>query len=107
MLGPMEVVHVTDQVPERRSARHCPDCGALGILPLAQRHTPDGGIQDPVLICPVCSTEFWAVGVKWLGALKPPSDWASLPRSEQKAAAEEMASIWWPRLSSNQNAKDQ
>lgn len=69
---------MTDQHARRPDARHCPDCGARGILPLEQPHTADGGIQDPVMICPICETEFRATGSKWLGAIKPPTNWESL-----------------------------
>jgi len=57
-----------------RSPRHCPHCGALGILPLDQPHDPDGGITDPIMLCPVCNEEFRAVGAKWLGAFRPPDN---------------------------------
>jgi hypothetical protein len=56
----------TNDLP-RRDARHCPRCGAMGILPLAQP-TPDGQIQDPVMICPICEEECRATGMRWLGA---------------------------------------
>ena len=79
---------MTDERPEHRDARCCPDCGARGILPLEQPHTPDGGIQDPVMICPVCETEFRAAGVTWLGAFRPPD--ATLPAEEQDAEVREI-----------------
>src|SRR5580704_3576295 len=56
--------------PARRDARHCPQCGAMGILPLAQPVGDRGEIQDPVMICSVCKDEFRATGMKWLGAFK-------------------------------------
>lgn len=55
-------------------ALHCPDCGARGILPLAQPHTAGGGIKDPVMICPICETEFRAVGATWVGVVRPPQN---------------------------------
>ena len=54
------------------SARHCPHCGALGILPLDQPHDERGWIVDPVMLCPICEVEFRATGVTWLGASRPP-----------------------------------
>jgi phage terminase large subunit GpA-like protein len=54
--------------PRRRDARHCPECGAMGILPLDQPTGADGEIQDPVMICPACEEEFPATGMRWLGA---------------------------------------
>ena len=75
---------MAQQPPERMpAALLCPDCGARGILPLAQQRTPDGGIQDPVMICPVCEVEFRAVGVKWLGAFGPPDPTATAEAQEE------------------------
>jgi|HubBroStandDraft_1064217.scaffolds.fasta_scaffold523104_1 hypothetical protein len=54
--------------PRRRDARHCPRCGAMGILPLDQPGGAHGEIQDPVMICPVCDEEFTAEGMSWFGA---------------------------------------
>jgi hypothetical protein len=83
---------VADQAPKPRSARRCPDCKALGILPLAQPHTPDGGIQDPLLICPVCDNrEFRAIGVKWLGAFPKPTESADEHDAALSRIAEQMA----------------
>ncbi len=62
---------MTDQRPERRDARCCPDCGARGILPLAQPRTRDGSINNPLMICPVCEVEFRADGARWLGVFPP------------------------------------
>jgi hypothetical protein len=59
--------------PERRDARHCPQCGAMGILPLGQPAGDHGEIQDPVMICPICDDEFRATGMRWLGAFSPPN----------------------------------
>ena len=56
----------------RPSARHCPRCGAMGILPLDQPRGPTGAIKDPVMICPICEDEFRATGATWLGAFRPP-----------------------------------
>jgi hypothetical protein len=56
----------------RPSARHCPRCGAMGILPLDQPRGPTGAIKDPVMICPICADEFRATGAAWLGAFRPP-----------------------------------
>jgi phage terminase large subunit GpA-like protein len=53
--------------PTRRDARHCPRCGAMGILPLEQLSGDHGEIQDPVMICPGCNEEFRATGMRWLG----------------------------------------
>jgi len=58
--------------PSRRDARHCPRCGARGILPLDQPMEPSGAIQDPVMLCPVCGDEFRATGIRRLGASRPP-----------------------------------
>jgi hypothetical protein len=49
-----EVTMSTNDLP-RRDARHCPRCGAMGILPLAQP-------------TPVCEEECRATGMRWLGA---------------------------------------
>jgi len=38
--------------PAHRYARHCPQCGAMGILPLDQPAGDRGDFQDPVMICP-------------------------------------------------------
>ncbi len=57
----------------QRDARHCPRCGARGILPLDQTHGDHGEIVDPFMICPVCEEEFRAKGVTWLGAFSPPN----------------------------------
>jgi len=54
--------------PARRDARHCPRCGAMGILPLDQPAEVNGEIEDPVMICPLCEEEFRATGMRWLGA---------------------------------------
>jgi tRNA G26 N,N-dimethylase Trm1 len=56
----------------RPSARHCPRCGAMGILPLDQPRGPTGAIKDLVMICPMCEDEFRATGATWLGAFRPP-----------------------------------
>jgi hypothetical protein len=53
--------------PVRRDARHCPRCGAMGILPLDQPAGDHGQIEDPAMICPVCNDEFRATGMRWLG----------------------------------------
>ncbi len=55
-------------------ARHCPRCGASGILPLAQPREPDGTIKNPLMICPVCDDAFRATGMTWLGAFRPAPD---------------------------------
>jgi hypothetical protein len=52
----------------RPSTRHCPTCGALGILPLDQPRGEHGEIVDPIMLCPVCEVEYRATGVTWLGA---------------------------------------
>jgi len=54
--------------------RHCPRCGALGILPLDQPRGPSGEIRDPTMVCPVCDQEFTATDWTWLGATRPPVD---------------------------------
>ena len=54
--------------PRRRDARHCPQCGAMGILRLDQPAGDHGEIQDPVMLCPRCEVEFTASGMRWLGA---------------------------------------
>ena len=53
-------------------ARHCPTCGARGILPLDQPKDERGRIVDPAMIFPSCETEFRAEGMTWLGAVRPP-----------------------------------
>jgi hypothetical protein len=75
---------VTEQRPER-DVRCCPECGARGVLPLDQPHTPDGSIRDPIMTCPVCVRDFRAVGARWLGAFPVPQDDAEL-----EAVANEM-----------------
>jgi len=82
------------QRPRRRDARCCPDCGARGILPLDQPHTPEGGIEDPIMICPICETEFRAVGATWLGAIRPPQDWETQAEEAKSEAAQRIAEIW-------------
>src|SRR5579872_3501246 len=57
--------------PLRRDARHCPRCGARGILPLDQPRGDRGQIENPVMLCPVCREEFRAAGMTWLGAFRP------------------------------------
>lgn len=54
----------------RRDTRHCPSCGACGILPLDQPHDDRDVIVNPVMICPVCDVEFRADGMKWLGSAR-------------------------------------
>lgn len=56
----------------RHDPRHCPRCGARGIVPMEQAKEPSGAIQDPVMLCPVCGDEFQAAGIRWLGASRPP-----------------------------------
>jgi hypothetical protein len=46
----------------RRDARHCPRCGAMGILPLDQPAGVHGEIESPVMICPVCDEKVTAGG---------------------------------------------
>ena len=56
----------------RRDARDCPRCGVMGILPLHQEPgdgAVTGTIENPVMICPVCETEYRATGVTWMGAV--------------------------------------
>jgi len=55
-------------------ARHCPRCGARGILPLDQPRGPNSKIEDPIMICPDCEEEFVATEWTWLGASRPPVD---------------------------------
>jgi ribosomal protein S27AE len=55
-----------------RDARRCPLCGGMGILALHQDPGEDavrGTIENPVLICPICDTEFRATGMTWMGAV--------------------------------------
>jgi hypothetical protein len=52
-------------------ARHCPDCGTLGILPLSQPHDPNGSIRSPRMLCSTCEREFEATGITWVGAIGP------------------------------------
>ena len=55
-----------------RDARQCPQCGAMGILPLDQEPgegAASGTIENPVMICPVCDVEYRATGMTWLGAI--------------------------------------
>jgi len=75
----------------RSSPRHCPHCGALGILPLDQPHDERGRIVDPVMECPRCETEFRATRATWLGALQFPDDWDELSEDEKMAVALGMA----------------
>jgi hypothetical protein len=74
----------------RRDPRHCPRCGARGILPLDQPKEPSGAIQDPVMLCPVCGDEFRATGIRRLGAAKPP-DLATATDEDIERWAEEFA----------------
>jgi len=73
------------------SARHCPTCGTLGILPLDQPRDERGRIVDPVMLCPVCDREFRATGLTWLGAVEVPADWDELPEDEKMEVARGMA----------------
>ncbi len=68
----------------RRDARHCPTCGALGIVPLDQPRKANGAIQDPVMICPVCEVEFRAAGMRYLAA-RPPEGFVELSEEEVDA----------------------
>ena len=54
-------------------ARHCQDCGMLGILPLDQHDGPDDSIRSPRMLCPNCRREFEATGMTWVGATRPPT----------------------------------
>lgn len=54
--------------PVRKDARHCPECGSRGILPLDQPRDRKGRIKNPVMLCPACESEFVAVGFTWLGS---------------------------------------
>ena len=56
-----------------RDARHCPTCGAPGIVPLDQQREANSANQDPVMLCPVCCVEFRTSGMCCFAAL-PPSD---------------------------------
>jgi hypothetical protein len=67
---------MTTNGPPRRDKRRCPKCAAIGILPLDQPHGENGEIEDPVMLCPVCETEFTATGMTWLGAFSCPDDWS-------------------------------
>jgi len=58
---------VTAINPAHRDARHCPQCGAMGILPLDKPARDRGEFQDPIMICPICEEEFRATGMTWLG----------------------------------------
>jgi hypothetical protein len=33
-----------------------------------------GTIEEPLMLCPECGNEFGAVGVTWLGMVRPPLD---------------------------------
>jgi hypothetical protein len=86
---------VTNEPPEettsrtnepRRDARHCPTCGALGILPLDQPRDPTGAIQDPVMLCPVCQMEFRATGMQYL-VVRPSEGFGTLSEGEVGAWA--------------------
>jgi hypothetical protein len=46
-------------------------------LPLDQPQEPTGGINDPVMICPMCNDEYRATGMKWTGAYEVPGPEAS------------------------------
>ncbi|HXX90481.1 MAG TPA: hypothetical protein VEI83_09695 [Acidimicrobiales bacterium] len=66
----------------RLSPRHCPRCGALGILPLDQPHDRYGQIPNPRMICPYGHEDFVAHGMTWGGAFRPD---LSLPDEELEA----------------------
>lgn len=70
----------------RRDARHCPTCGALGILPLDQAREANDAIQVPVMLCSVCEVEFRATGMRYLVA-RPPEGFGSLSEDEVDAWA--------------------
>ncbi len=56
----------------RRDARECPECGAMGILPLHQEPgdgVVPGTIENPVMVCPVCETEYRATNMTWIGVV--------------------------------------
>lgn len=59
------------QDERQADARHCPRCGALGILPLGQRRQSDGSIVDPVMLCPMCEVEFPATGMRYRTFVAP------------------------------------
>jgi len=42
-----EEVHMSTTNPAHRDARHCAQCGAMGILPLDQPAGDRGEVQDP------------------------------------------------------------
>jgi hypothetical protein len=63
-----------------------PTCGALGIVPLGQPREPNGAIQDPVMLCPVCEVEFRATGMRYLVA-RPPGRFGPLSDEEAEAWA--------------------
>ena len=52
-------------------ARHCPDCGALGILRLSQVNGSNDSIRSPRMLCPRCRKEFRAEGMTWVGPSGP------------------------------------
>jgi hypothetical protein len=79
----------TDHELPTRDARHCPRCAALGILPLAQPHEQDGGIVNPVMLCPVCEVEFTATGMTYRG-FAVPRDISGMSREERRAWARRM-----------------
>ena len=78
--------------PRRRDARHCPRCGAMGILPLDQPTGDHGQIEDPLMICPVCEDEFRATGMEWVGAFNV----ADMADEEIHKMAEQINNVWFP-----------
>jgi hypothetical protein len=56
----------------RIDQRDCPRCGTRDILPLEQATSVTTRIEDPVMLCPVCSERFAVTGTTWLGAWRPP-----------------------------------
>ena len=76
----------------RRDARHCPRCGAMGILPLGQPAGGHGQIEDPVMICPVCEEEFSATGMRWLGAFNV----SDVSDEQLDKLSEQIVGTWFP-----------
>jgi hypothetical protein len=74
----------------RRDARHCPTCGALGIVSLEQTREANGAIQDPTMLCPIRELEFRATGMRYLVA-RPPEGFG--PLSDREADAGDRAFV--------------
>src|SRR5437879_5576163 len=59
---------------DRPDGRHCPRCGARGIVTLLQHEEPSGGIRDPIHNCPACGETWQAKGTLLLAPVTDLTD---------------------------------